>query len=358
MKVKLEDVCEINMGQSPDSASYNDKNEGLPFYQGNADFGEIHPKTRIWCSMPIKKAKYGDILISVRAPIGALNIADKDCCIGRGLAALTPITDKINGDYLYYVLKSKVAELNSKGTGSTFKAISKKILEETLLPSMSLDEQEKIVSQLKKLSHLLILRQQQLEKLDLLVKSRFVEMFGDPILNDKNWNTKMLPDTGICKNGMNFSSKDTGISINCLGVGDFQDHCIIENLSNLLTVSLSEMPSEDYLLKDGDIIFVRSNGNKELVGRCVTLFPGNLPVTFSGFCIRYRKTIDALNTMFLLYLFKSKTVRQKMAGRGANIQNLNQQILGQIPIIMPPLELQNKFASFVQQVDKSKFSLL
>lgn len=80
-KVKLTDVCQLNMGQSPDSASYNETGDGMPFFQGNADFGEIHPTVRIWCNAPTKTAQEGDILISVRAPIGAMNIADRKCCI-------------------------------------------------------------------------------------------------------------------------------------------------------------------------------------------------------------------------------------------------------------------------------------
>ena len=126
--VRLDDICAINMGQSPDSASYNENGEGMPFFQGNADFGKIHPKVRVWCSAPTKIAHAGDVLISVRAPIGALNIADRECCIGRGLAALTVNEDLCVKDYLWYAIANKVDELNSKGTGSTFKAISKGVL--------------------------------------------------------------------------------------------------------------------------------------------------------------------------------------------------------------------------------------
>ena len=89
--VMLKDVCAINMGQSPDSKSYNDTGDGVPFFQGNADFGARYPVTRKWCSEPTKMAAPNDILISVRAPIGAMNYARENCCIGRGLAALTPV---------------------------------------------------------------------------------------------------------------------------------------------------------------------------------------------------------------------------------------------------------------------------
>lgn len=94
---------------------------------------------RMWCSEPVKRAQKEDILISVRAPIGALNIADGECCIGRGLAALTANQENCIQKYLWYALSNKVEELNAKGTGSTFKAINKKILAETQIPLSSLN---------------------------------------------------------------------------------------------------------------------------------------------------------------------------------------------------------------------------
>lgn len=137
----LDDVCLLNMGQSPDSSTYNEVGEGLPFYQGNADFGERYPQCRIWCSEPTKIAEKEDVLISVRAPIGALNEAREKCCIGRGLAAIRP-KGGLNKDFLYYFLLSKKSYLISKGTGSTFKAISKNVLRELTIPVPTLQEQE------------------------------------------------------------------------------------------------------------------------------------------------------------------------------------------------------------------------
>ncbi len=190
--------------------------------------------------------------------------------------------------------------------------------------------------------------------LDKLVKARFIEMFGDPIVNEKGWRTKPLLDMGQCKNGMNFHYDDKGIDINCLGVCDFKNFSVIDNTKGLPTVSLNEMPSEEYLLKDDDIVFVRSNGNKALVGRSLVVYPGNVPTTFSGFCIRYRKYDNEIIVPYLLRVLKTDSVRMKMAGRGANIQNLNQQILGTLVIPVPPIELQQQFADFVRQVDKSR----
>lgn len=234
------------------------------------------------------------------------------------------------------------------------KHIVKKDFDATLIPYPTLDKQAEIAANLNKVSSIIEAREQELQLLDNLIKARFVEMFGDPVANEKGWTTKPLLDMGKCKNGMNFHYDDKGIEINCLGVGDFKNLSIIDNTEELPTILLNEMPSEEYLLKDDDIVFVRSNGNKALVGRSLAVYPGDVPTTFSGFCIRYRKHDNEITVPYLLRVLKTDSMRMKMAGRGANIQNLNQQILGTLVIPVPPVELQNQFAAFVTEVDKSK----
>lgn len=218
-------------------------------------------------------------------------------------------------------------------------------------------EQVLICEKLDKLYDVINCRKQELQLLDNLIKARFVEMFGDPVMNEKDWPTKPLLDMGQCKNGMNFHYDDEGVEINCLGVGDFKDFSVINNTDKLPKISLKEMPSEEYLLKDDDIVFVRSNGNKDLVGRSIAVYPGDIPTTFSGFCIRYRKHDNEITAPYLLRVLKADSMRVKMTGRGANIQNLNQQILRTLVIPVPPIQLQDQFADFVHQVDKSKVAV-
>ena len=118
------DIANITMGQSPDGSSYNEDGEGEIFYQGSTDFGIRFPSVRMYTTAPTRFAKQGDILMSVRAPVGAVNIANTDCCIGRGLSA---INSKIGSmTYIYFVihyLKVRFASLNSAGT--TFGSITK-----------------------------------------------------------------------------------------------------------------------------------------------------------------------------------------------------------------------------------------
>jgi type I restriction enzyme S subunit len=180
-------------------------------------------------------------------------------------------------------------------------------------------------------------------------------MFGNPVENPMKWSTRRVDEIGSCKNGMNFSSQDSGVQIRCLGVGDFKDFAVIDNPETLSYISLNALPSEEYMLHDEDIVFVRSNGNKDLVGRCVSIYTQGMPVTYSGFCIRFRKNSEGLDTAYLLYYFKNSEIRKQMAGRGANIKNLNQKIIGNLKVPVPPISLQREFAFFVKQSDKSKF---
>ena len=256
--------------------------------------------------------------------------------------------------YLYYFMVSYVKELRKQAIGGVIKYIKLENLTNAMIGLPPVDDQKTIARILERANEILEKRKKEVDILDNLIKARFVEMFGDPVMNEKDWPTKPLLDMGQCKNGMNFHYDDEGVEINCLGVGDFKDFSIIDNTDELPRVSLNEMPSEEYLLKDDDIVFVRSNGNKALVGRSIAVYPGNVPTTFSGFCIRYRKYDNEINVPYLLRVLKSDSMRVKMTGRGANIQNLNQQILGKLVIPVPPIELQEQFAAFVHQVDKSK----
>ena len=264
---------------------------------------------------------------------------------------------KLYMPYLYYFMESYIEELRKQAIGGVIKYIKLGNLTDALIELPSVDEQQSMVEILEKAKGILEKRNDELNTLDDLIKARFVEMFGDPVVNEKGWMTKPLLDMGQCKNGMNFHYDDKGIEINCLGVGDFKNLSVIDNTEELPTVSLNEMPSEEYLLKDDDIVFVRSNGNKALVGRSLAVYPGDVPTTFSGFCIRYRKYDNEIIVPYLLRVLKTDSMRVKMAGRGANIQNLNQQILGTLVIPVPPIELQEQFANFVKQVDKSKVAI-
>ncbi|ODS41255.1 hypothetical protein BEH94_08375 [Candidatus Altiarchaeales archaeon WOR_SM1_SCG] len=139
-----EKITDLIMGQSPPSSTYNYENEGLPFLQGNAEFGEIYPTPLKHTTKPLKIAEKEDILISVRAPVGDVNLSPFKLCIGRGLAA---IRFKKDYDLFYFYCFQKMKSfIENIGKGSTFKAITKGELENLKIPLSPLPEQHKIAS--------------------------------------------------------------------------------------------------------------------------------------------------------------------------------------------------------------------
>ena len=148
--LKLKECCTIIAGQSPESKYYNSKGEGLPFFQGKADFGALYPNIRIYCSQPTKIAEKDDILLSVRAPVGPTNLSPGKVCIGRGLTAIRP-GSSIRLKYLLYFFKYYEAQLQKSGTGTTFKAITQNVIKNIEVPVPSLDEQERTVSKIEEL---------------------------------------------------------------------------------------------------------------------------------------------------------------------------------------------------------------
>ena len=349
----LKDVCDINMGQSPDSSSYNDDGDGLPFFQGNADFGERYPVARKWCSVPTKIAKPEDILISVRAPIGALNYAREKCCIGRGLAALTPDKSKVSPEFIFWLLKAKNIELNSKGTGSTFKAIGRNVLEETQVPNVPLTVQSEYSQVLERIYAIIQSHKMQLQKLDDLVKARFVELFGAYPHNPMGWKTGTIRDVVTdVRYGSSRPAVDGGkypyLRMNNITYGGELD------LSDVKRIDVPENELEKCTVHRGDVLFNRTN-SKELVGKtCV--YDRDEMMVLAGFVIRVRVNDLVLPEFLSAFLNTdfSKRTLLGMCKAAIGQANINAQEMQSIGIYIPPIELQKEFVQFKNQTDKSK----
>ena len=356
---RLDQICRLNMGQSPDSSSYNENGKGMPFFQGNADFGKIHPRVRVWCSAPTKVAHTGDVLISVRAPIGALNIADRECCIGRGLAALTVNEKLCNKDYLWYAIASKVDELNSKGTGSTFKAISKSVLAETEIPLPALTEQQNVAGQLAKVDALISLRKQQLTKLDELVKARFVELFGDTKSNERKWNT--LPLRKVLESGssVSYGIVQTGDDIEG-GVPVFRPIDIaggkIPRREQLKRTANDISNQYSRTLLKGYELLITVRGSVGETFRVTSEFAG---CNVGRNIVPLRFDTEIVDYSFMQHFFAqegTKRVLESMT-KGIALQGLNMSEFREIDVIIPAMSLQQQFAAFVEQTDKSKLDI-
>ena len=364
--VRLGDVCEILNGYAFKSDKYVDS--GIRVIRiTNVQKGFIEDNSPAFYPITEKEnlkdyeLYENDLLISLTGNVGRVALLSKEmlpAALNQRVGCIRIRDKNLLISYLFTFLNSDKFESDCiySARGIAQKNMSTEWLKNYLIPLPPIEVQIKIANNLNTCAKIIKKHNKQLNNFDLLIKSRFIEMFGDNPIENGKWKVEKLGNLGLCKNGMNFSYEDNGFEINCLGVGDFKDNAVISNCEKLPVISLNEKPSEEYLLKDNDIVFVRSNGNKELVGRSVLVHPRVL-TTFSGFCIRFRLSTDSINHLFLLQFLKMPNTRKNMAGRGANIQNLNQQILSNLDIPVPPIELQNDFAAFVQQIDKSKFAV-
>ena len=354
--VKLKDVCAINMGQSPDSNSYNENGKGVPFFQGNADFGERYPITRKWCSAPTKMAAPEDILISVRAPIGAMNYAKEDCCIGRGLAALTPDKSKVSPEYIFWLLKSKNEELNSKGTGSTFKAIGRKALEETLVPDISLGKQTEYSTILEKVYGVILSRKQELQKLDELVKARFVEMFGDPKSNPNSY-----PISQLSEHIVFLTSGSRGWAQYCVDNGS-EWFITIKNVKDC-RISIDNMQpinapdnaeAKRTKVQEGDLLIsiTADLGRTGVVTKEIADHGAYINQHLT--CIRLNKEI--LNPLYVAFFMESPAGKEQFESKNQSAvkAGLNFNSINSLRLLVPPMDEQSAFVEFVHQVDKSK----
>ena len=350
----LTEYCTLNMGQSPDSKTYNTQGKGLPFYQGNADFGETHPITHVWCSAPVKVAEDGDILISVRAPIGAMNMAVERCCIGRGLAALTPIRNKCSKQFLYYALQSKVDSLIAQGTGSTFKAISKKVLEATCIPAYSTTEQEQIAETIDHVDNTIAARRKQLALLDQLVKSRFIELFGDPMTDVSKWSASTIGEQFNVSSGGTPATGEKAYwengTIPWIGSNMCQDTMLSENDGKFITEEGYAHSSAKWFHK-GTVLVALGGATigKTALLRCDTTTNQNIAaidVTQNA----------AFSSEFVFYHMQMLYSKFMEIGSG-KFKMANQGFIRQLPLICPPIEFQEQFAAFVEQTDKSKLAV-
>jgi type I restriction enzyme S subunit len=175
-KVKLGEIADIKMGQSPSSQFYNSRGEGLPFYQGITDFGSKYPNKSVYCTNPIKIVEKGEILFSVRAPVGEVNIAIEKSCIGRGIAALS-MKNK-NNEFLYYLLKYYTRYFKSISGGTTYESIGKdQIAEIELLIPEDINEQKRIAEILSAFDEKIELNNKIIKTLEEMAQEIFKQWF-------------------------------------------------------------------------------------------------------------------------------------------------------------------------------------
>ena len=332
---KLGEVAEIIMGQSPPSNTYTEKQEGLPFFQGKAEFGARFPEVRKYCSKPVRIAGQNNILMSVRAPVGSLNIADQKCCIGRGLCAIKSL-QKLDYLFLYHFLKSIEKEISSKGEGSTFTAINRKDIERIEIPVPPLPTQRKIVSILERAEKLKNLRKEANGETNTIIQALFYEMFGDPVRNEKGWDVKKLEE--VCEKLFaggdvpkdNFSKEKTeeySVPIYSNGI----DEKALYGFTNIRKVT---KPS----------ITISGRGTI-----------GYSAIRTGGFYPIIRLIVATPNEKIINILYLNQVIKNlKIQNTGTSIPQLTVPMIKKNNVPVPPISLQNQFAYLVEKIESVK----
>lgn len=350
---EIKKLCELgnifsgNSINEKEKKSYMDLSKKGLFYVATKDIStdsEIEYENGILipdeCLSKFKIAHKDSVLICAEGGSAGKKLAynsEYDICFVNKLFAFESKNSIFPKFVFYYYQSSDFSKHFKNRLAGLIGGVSLQKFKEIQCPVPPLEEQKRIVKILdEKFTQLEKIKtnaQTNLQNAKDLFQSQLTKAFSNT-----TWEKKRLGDCGTFKNGMNFAATDSGYTIRSLGVGDFKERYSIDNTEILSEISLKAAPSEDYLLHDGDIVFVRSNGNKELVGRCLLVYPKDIPTTYSGFCIRFRKDFDLLDADFLLHFMKAESSRKILNGKeGANISNLNQKILSDFEVPLPPL---------------------
>ena len=301
----------------------------------------------------------GTVILSSRAPIGKTAIAGCEMCCNQGFKNLI-CSDAVYNEYLYFFLKSKTDYLNSLGRGATFKEISKSIVEKVEIPLPNIEKQHQIVKELKATRNLITHRKQQLTKLDELIKARFVEMFGDLVENPKQFPCVLLgsimtvmPQNGLYKPQSAYVQDKFGTPI--LRIDGFYNGKVTD-FNNLKRLCCTDFEKERYLLVENDIVINRVN-SIEYLGKCARISGLQEDTVFESNMMRFHLDDSKVNFTYITTVLCSQYIYRQIltrAKKAVNQASINQGDVQSLNVVVPPLSLQNQFADFVAEVDKSK----
>ncbi|EJZ0949646.1 restriction endonuclease subunit S [Escherichia albertii] len=361
---KLPEIADINMGQSPSSSDVNEHGEGIVFFQGKAEFGKLYPTPKKYCTKPTKIASAGDILLSVRAPVGPTNLANQSTAIGRGLAAISAYHGLMESRYLLYFFRCIEPWLSTQGTGSTFKAISGQFIRDLQSPVPPLAEQKVIAEKLDTLLAQVESTKARLEQIPQILK-RFRQAVLGVAVNGKlteKWRNfepqhsvfKKLNFESILtelRNGLSSKPNESGVGHPILRISSVRAGHVDQNDIRFLECSESEL--NRHKLQDGDLLFTRYNGSLEFVGVCGLLKKlQHQNLLYPDKLIRARLTKDALPEYIEIF-FSSPSARNAMMNcvkttsgqKGISGKDIKSQV-----VLLPPVKEQAEIVRRVEQL--------
>lgn len=337
-KASIGSVCTVIAGQSPKASFYNDARNGLPFYQGKKEFTDRYlgsPTT--WTTSVTKKAEAGDILMSVRAPVGPINEATEAICIGRGLAAIRP-GDRVNRDYLWYALLWLQPEIKGNA-GAVFESINKAGIEKLEIPLPALEEQRRIVAVLDEAFEGLARARVQAEANLQNARELLALTFEHELLKHREDSIQTTIGE-VCTGfeyGTSAKSQPKG-KMPVLRMGNLQSGEV--DWSDLVYTD-SDADIEKLTLNNGDVLFNRTN-SLEHVGK-TAIYRGDMPAIFAGYLIRVHYNKSKMLPEFLNMFLNSKSARdygRSISGKSVNQANISASKLKTYPIMLPSVRAQ------------------
>lgn len=361
-KYKLGEICEIVSGSTPKTgiAEYWDGNlKWITPAEIDDESYIITDSARKLTELGVKKTGLssfpsGTVILSSRAPIGKVAIAGCEMYCNQGFKNLI-CSDRINNRYLYWFLKGNTAYLNSLGRGATFKEISKKIVSDIEINVPEISQQLAAVDALERVSEIIRLRKNQLQKSDELVKARFVELFGDPISNPHGFDKVDLSELADIKIGPFGSLLHKGDYIEGGYALLNPSHIIDGKIAPDSELTVSREKYEElsaYHLKAGDVVM----GRRGEMGRCAVVPCDGYLCGTGSLLIRTKGDVTADYIQKIISFPSFKKAIEDMAV-GQTMPNLNVPIVSRFQIIKPPIEVQHSYYAFVEQTDKSKVAV-
>ena len=360
-KYKLGEICEIVSGSTPKTgiAEYWDGNlKWITPAEIDDESYIITDSARKLTELGVKKTGLssfpsGTVILSSRAPIGKVAIAGCEMYCNQGFKNLI-CSDRINNRYLYWFLKGNTAYLNSLGRGATFKEISKKIVSDIEINVPEISQQLAAVDALERVSEIIRLRKNQLQKLDELIKARFVELFGDPMTDVSKWSASTIGEQFNVASGGTPATGEKAYwengTIPWIGSNMCQDTMLSENDGKFITEEGYAHSSTKWFHKGTVLVaLVGATIGKTALLRFDTTINQNIAaidVTPNA----------AFSSEFVFYHMQMLYSKFMEIGSG-KFKMANQGFIRQLPLICPPMELQEQFAAFVEQTDKSKVAV-
>ena len=297
----------------------------------------------------------GDVLISWSASLGVYVWDKGKALLNQHIFKVVFDKCEVNREYFVYAVRYKLKEMESKTHGATMKHIVKKDFDNTLIPFPTLEEQENIANLLDKISTIILVRQQQLQKLDELVKARFVELFGDPISNPHGFDKVDLSELADIKIGPFGSLLHKGDYIEGGYALLNPSHIIDGKIAPDSELTVSREKYEElsaYHLKAGDVVM----GRRGEMGRCAVVPCDGYLCGTGSLLIRTKGDVTADYIQKIISFPSFKKAIEDMAV-GQTMPNLNVPIVSKFQIIKPPIEVQHSYYAFVEQTDKSKVAV-